>query len=359
MRRCVQQLALRPPLLFKIRHCAQPRYLHIKAVQSTLINYAQLSKARLSALMVLTTMSGVALSPLPTTVPVLLSTAIGTYLCSASANALNQLQEVPFDAQMARTRNRPLVRHSITPLHAAGFALASGIAGPVILWTMTNPTTAMLGLGNIILYAWPYTALKRHTIWNTWVGAVVGSLPPIMGWTASGGHVMPTDVNPIQLFPPPFLDGVPIQLGDNPLAPWALFALLWSWQLCHFSPLSHWVRASYAQASYKMLSVLDPRRNARVALRHSVLLFPICSVLIPLSGLTTWTFALTSLIPNIIWSHATWKFWRVGGDKEARIAFRHGLWWLPVILALMMVHKASLDWSKWFGAEQLNEEEEK
>ncbi|KAJ7178638.1 protoheme IX farnesyltransferase [Mycena crocata] len=322
-------------------------------------NYANLSKARLSLLMTLTTMSGVALSPIPTTVPVLLSAALGTALCSASANTLNQLQEIPFDAQMARTRSRPLVRRSITPLHAAGFALVTGVAGPAILWSMANPTTALLGLSNIALYAGAYTYLKRRTIWNTWVGAVVGAIPPVMGWTACGGSLIPTVANPIQLFPPPFLSSMPVPLDvlDNPLAPFALFMLLFSWQFPHFNPLAHVVRASYAQAGYQMLAVLSPHKNGLVALRHALLLFPICSVLIPLSGLTTWAFALTSLVPNIIWSHATWKFWSIGGDKEARIAFRHGLWWLPVILALMMVHKQGMNWSQWLGLRDEKEQD--
>ncbi|KAJ6577247.1 UbiA prenyltransferase family-domain-containing protein [Mycena capillaripes] len=305
-------------------------------------NYAELSKSRLSLLMVLTTMSGFAVSPLPATVPVLLSTALGTALCSASANTLNQLQEIPFDAQMARTRNRPLVRRSITPFHAAGFALVTGVAGPAILWGMTNSTTALLGLSNIALYSGLYTWMKRRTVWNTWVGAIVGAIPPVMGWTACGGHLLPT--TPIHTFPPSFLSSVPLELTDYTLAPFALFMLLFSWQFPHFCPLSHLVRASYAQAGYQMLAVISPRKNSLVGLRHALLLFPICSILIPLAGLTTWTFALTSVVPNIIWTRATWKFWSVGGDKEARVAFRHGLWWLPLILALMMVHKRGIDW---------------
>ncbi|KAJ7158931.1 UbiA prenyltransferase family-domain-containing protein [Mycena filopes] len=314
-------------------------------------NYAELSKSRLTLLMVLTTMSGFAISPLPATVPVLLSTALGTALCSASANTLNQLSEIPFDAQMARTRNRPLVRRSITPLHAAGFALLTGVTGPVILWGMTNPTTAILGASNILLYSGLYTWMKRRTIWNTWVGAIVGAIPPVMGWTACGGQI-----STLNLYPPPFLSSAPLELVDSTLAPVALFMLLFSWQFPHFCPLSHLVRGSYAQAGYQMLAVISPKKNGLVALRHAFLLFPICSVLIPLAGLTTWTFALTSLVPNIIWTHATWKFWKINGDKEARVAFRHGLWWLPVILALMMVHKRGMNWAQRLG---LQDEEEK
>ncbi|KAF7789818.1 hypothetical protein EIP86_000764 [Pleurotus ostreatoroseus] len=316
--------------------------------------YTQLSKSRLTTLVVLTAMVGVALSPLPVTVPVLLSTAIGTTLCSASANTFNQIQEVPFDAQMARTRMRPLVRRAITPLHAAGFAVATGVAGPVVLWTMVNPATALLGLANIALYAGAYTWMKRTTIWNTWVGSVVGAIPPLMGWTACGGHLLPSAAHPVALHIPAFLSSVPaadlsLSVIDNPLAPFALFMLLFSWQFPHFNPLSHLMRESYAQGGYRMLSVVDPSKNARVSLRHSLLLIPICSLLMPISGLTTWAFALTSLVPNIICARAAWSWWRYGSEKQARALWHNMLWYLPVILGLLMFHKRGMEWTSWLG----------
>lgn len=321
--------------------------------------YGQLSKTNLSVLNILVVMSGVALSPLPTTIPVLLSTALGTALCCGSANAFNQIQEVPFDAQMARTRSRPLIRRAISPLHATGFAVVTGVAGPVLLWTMVNPITAILGAGNIALYSGLYTWMKRRTIWNTWVGAVVGAIPPLMGWTACGGHLLPSPEHPIALFLPPFLTDVPLDLAliDNPLAPFALFMLLFSWQFPHFNAIAHFVRGSYAQAGYRMLSVLDPKKNAAVALRHVILLTGICSVLVPISGLTTWWFAITSLAPNAIFVQSTWKFWKDGGDKSARVMFQHSLWWLPVVLGLMMVHKQGTDWGRWLGFGRTSEQE--
>ncbi|KIK10320.1 hypothetical protein K443DRAFT_81125 [Laccaria amethystina LaAM-08-1] len=323
--------------------------------------YAQLSKSRLTVLVVLTAMSGVALSPLPTTIPILLSTAVGTALCSASANTLNQIQEVPFDAQMARTRSRPLVRRAISPLHAAGFALATGIAGPGLLLTMVNPTVAALGAANIALYAGLYTWMKRRSIYNTWVGSVVGALPPLMGWTACGGKLFPSASYPIEYFLPPILSSTPqlpinVALVDNPLAPLALSILLFSWQFPHFNSLSYIVRESYAQAGYHMLSVLSPAKNALVSLRHTLLLTATCSVLIPLSGLTTWTFALVSFIPNAICVRAAWRFWRRGGEKEAKVVWHHSLWYLPVMLGLMMLHKQGMDWLKWLGLHSQKEE---
>ena len=314
--------------------------------------YAQLSKSQLTFLVVLTSMAGVAISPLPTSVPTLLATAVGTALCSASANTLNQLQEVPFDAQMVRTRMRPLVRKAISPLHAAGFAVATGTLGPILLYTMANPTTAALGLANIALYAGAYTWMKRRTMWNTWTGAVVGAIPPLMGWTACGGKLLPSATYTPEYFLPSFLSGSTISIDpsliDNPLGPLALFMLLFSWQFPHFNALSHLYRGSYAQAGYKMLSVLSPAKNALVSLRHAIILIPTCSILFPLFGLTTWTFAATSLIPGSVLLRAAWRMWRTGSERDARSLFQHSLWHLPAILGLMMIHKNGVDWGEWF-----------
>ena len=325
--------------------------------------YMQLSKTNLTVLNVLAAMSCVALCPLPTTVPVLLSTAVGTALCASSANTLNQLQEVPYDSQMTRTRMRPLVRRAISPLHATGFAVVTGICGPAILWTMVNPMTAILGAANIALYAGLYTWLKRKHVVNTWVGAVVGAVPPLMGWTACGGHIFPSSNHPFEFFLPQFLSSMPavpidLSLIDNPLSPFAFCMFLFSWQFPHFNAISYLVRGSYAQAGFQMLSVLSPSHNALVALRHAILLIPICSILFPLSGLTTWTFALTSLVPNAICTQAAWNFWRGGAEKEARIVFQHSLWYLPVVMALMMVHKQGMDWVKWVRLTSEDEIEE-
>ena len=92
---------------------------------------------------------------------------IGTALCVFSANSFNQWLEVPFDAQMKRTCNRPLVRGAIRPVHALGMACAFGVTGTATLLAFTNPLTAVLGFGNIALYAGVYTSMKRTSIANT------------------------------------------------------------------------------------------------------------------------------------------------------------------------------------------------
>lgn len=304
--------------------------------------YSQLSKRNLSILMTLTATTGLALSPLPTDIPLLLSLTIGTYLTSAAANTFNQILEAPLDAQTPRTRVRPLVMRRISPFHAAMFGVVCTILGGTILFFGTNPTTAALGIGNLILYAAIYSPMKRFTVANTWVGAVVGGITPLMGWTATGGSLWPTSTQPLELHSPSL--SLPDGTLPNPLTAYTLFLLLFSWQFPHFNALSHLIRSSYALSGYPMLSVLSPRLNALVSLRHAVLLVPFTAALAPMSGSVDWSFALTSAAPNAIFVHSAWSFYKTTTELAAKRLFFVSLWYLPAVLGLMMVHKSLAGW---------------
>lgn len=373
--------------------------------------YLQLAKNRLSVLVTLTSTTGLALSPLPLSLPLLLSLTTGTYLTSAAANTFNQIVESPLDAQTPRTRSRPLVARRISAWHAFLFGASCAILGGAVLYYGCNPTTAALGIGNMVLYAGVYTPMKRFTVLNTWVGAVVGAIPPMMGWTATGAGIWPTREEPIKLFGLPgwmnVMLGIHTDEADddddddrvngensrrrpiwmypadatvidytrgtlvpasavstpNPLVPWTLFLLLFSWQFPHFNSLSYLIRRAYALSCYRMLSVTNVRHNALVSLRHSFLLLPFCSVIAPLTGAVSWTFALTSAAPNGVMLARAWQFYRRMNDRTARRLFWVSLWQLPVVLVLTMVHKTdatwgeALDptrwWARWRGEEDV------
>ncbi|WRT66572.1 protoheme IX farnesyltransferase [Kwoniella shivajii] len=314
--------------------------------------YSQLSKRNLTILMTLTATTGLALSPLPLSIPLLFNLTIGTLLTSAAANTFNQILEIPIDAQTPRTRVRPLCMRKITPFHAAMFGFVCTVLGGTILWYGCNPTTAVLGIGNLILYAGIYTPMKRFSVANTWIGAVVGAITPLMGWTATGGSLWPTTDQPLIFHLPKFgfgsestsdLESMPTNL-PNPLVPLTLFALLFSWQFPHFNALSHMIRPFYALSGYPMLSVLSPRLNALVSLRHAILLVPFTAVLGPLSGSVDWSFALTSSIPNYLFARDAWLFYKRTTEKNAKKLFFTSLWYLPVVLGLMLVHKNVRGW---------------
>ncbi|CZR66619.1 related to protoheme IX farnesyltransferase, mitochondrial precursor [Phialocephala subalpina] len=319
-----------------------------------------LSKPRLSVLVVLTACASYSLYPVPelllpsaTDTPslsplTLLFLTTGTTLCAASANAFNMLYEPKWDAMMSRTRNRPLVRGLISTRGAALFAILAGLGGVTALYYGVNPTVSFLGALNIVLYAGLYTPLKRVSVVNTWVGAIVGGIPPLMGWTAAAGQSATHG------------DWKELLLGEHNIGGWLLASLLFAWQFPHFMSLSWSIREEYKNAGYKMLCWTNPARNGRVALRYSILFFPICIGLC-YYGVTEWTFAATSLPVNIWLVKEAVRFWKLEGHKgSARGLFWASVWHLPVVMILAMVEKKGMwqrVWRAAMGEPDLDEED--
>jgi len=212
---------------------------------------------------------------------------------------------------MARTRHRVLVKGLISPLHAVLFGLTTGVTGVTLLW-MVNPLTAALGTLNMLLYSVVYTPLKRVSILNTWAGAVVGAIPPMMGWTACTGG---------------------LEMGAFVLA-----GILYAWQFAHFNALSWSLRGDYSRAGYRMMSVTNPALCKRVALRYSIAMIPICT-LAPVCDITTWWFALDTLPLNGWLSYLAWRFYKDSDFKSARKLFRFSLFYLPLLMGFMLLNK--------------------
>jgi protoheme IX farnesyltransferase len=320
-----------------------------------------LSKPRLSVLVVLTAMASYSLYPVPellspsaTSTPSLSTLTLvflttGTALCAASANTLNMLYEPKWDAMMSRTRNRPLVRGLISSRGAALFAIVAGLAGTGALYYGVNPTASFLGALNIFLYAGVYTPLKRVSVVNTWVGAVVGGIPPLMGWAAAAGQSATSD------------SWRELLLGEQNAGAWLLASLLVAWQLAHFMSLSWSIRHEYRAAGYKMLSWVNPARNGRVALRYSLACIPV-SVALCYYGITEWSFAATSAPVNIWLAREAYRFWKLEGHKgSARGLFWASVWHLPVVLVWAMVQKKGMwqrAWRSMVGDPDMEEDEE-
>lgn len=152
-------------------------------------SWLKLSKYRLTSLVVVTTMAGHYMGISAFDPQLMFFTLLGTGLCSSSAAALNQFLEIPYDSQMSRTKSRPLVAHSVAPLHAFTFAAITGLSGVALLAANVNMLTASLGALNLILYSFIYTPMKRFNIANTWIGSIVGAIPPVMGYAAATGGI--------------------------------------------------------------------------------------------------------------------------------------------------------------------------
>ncbi|XP_066991197.2 protoheme IX farnesyltransferase, mitochondrial [Anabrus simplex] len=275
-------------------------------------HYLMLSKSRLTSLVVMTSMAGYALAPAPFDLSTFLLCSAGTGLISCSANAINQFFEVPFDSQMDRTKNRVLVRGLLTPLHAVTFATVCALAGISTLYWCVNGLTAALGATNLILYTSIYTPLKRISILNTWVGAVVGAIPPLMGWASCANSLGP--------------------------GAWIIAGILYAWQFPHFNALSWNLRPDYSRAGYRMMSVTNPGLCRRTALRYTAGIL-LLSCMAPVFDVTTWWFALESIPLNVYFTYLAWQFNQNSDSKSARKLFRFSLLHLPVLMVIMLINK--------------------
>jgi heme o synthase len=287
------------------------------ATSHSMLAYADLAKAKLSALVVTTTAAGfmAAGCPLATHWDVLLGCITGTALCSSSAAAWNQIFEIERDRLMKRTHMRPLVQGRLTVHQAMWAASLWGITGTGVLAMCTDPVTTALGVSNMGLYAGVYTYLKQHSIYNTWVGAVVGAIPPVMGWTAAtGGHVW--DVNAL-----------------------LLGATLYWWQMPHFFALSYMHRLDYARGGFVMLPVVekDGERTANVMVRYAWYLSSV-PFIATLTGVTSSMFAMEGVGLNAYALYVVYKFKHERTNANARKVFLTSLWYLPSLLMLFLLH---------------------
>ncbi|XP_030384115.1 protoheme IX farnesyltransferase, mitochondrial [Scaptodrosophila lebanonensis] len=278
----------------------------------TMSNYKKLSKFRLTSLVVITAMGGYAMAPAAFDISTFAMCALGTGLVSAAANSINQYHEVPFDSQMSRTKNRVLVTGQMTPLHSIGFAIASASTGLCLLYFGVNGLTAALGAGNLLLYTCVYTPMKRVSILNTWVGSIVGAIPPLMGWAGCAGT---------------------LDVGA-----WILAGLLYAWQFPHFNALSWNLRPDYSRAGYRMMAVTNPSLCRRTALRYTMAISGL-SLLAPIFDVTNVWFALETMPLNLYFCYLAYEFHQKSDSGSSRKLFRFSLLHLPVLMLLFLVNK--------------------
>ncbi|XP_010023752.2 protoheme IX farnesyltransferase, mitochondrial [Eucalyptus grandis] len=277
--------------------------------------YWELSKARLSLLVVATSGTGFVLgSGSVVDIPGLCWTCGGTMMVAAAANSLNQVFEIKNDAKMKRTKQRPLPSGRISVPHAVAWASSAGVVGTALLAYKTNALAAGFAASNLILYAFVYTPLKQIHPVNTWVGAIVGAIPPLLGWVAASGEIS--------------------------LNSMILPAALYFWQIPHFMALAHLCRNDYAAGGFKMLSLGDAlgQRTSLVALRN-------CLYMVPLGylaydwGLATGWFCLESTVLTLAISATAFSFYRDRTMQKARRMFHASLLYLPVFMSGLIFHR--------------------
>ncbi len=283
-----------------------------KAIRQLQGDLANLTKARLSLLVVLTTCFGylIATKGLGSFSWItFFHLTFGTILAAAGASVFNQLMEIDADAKMDRTSDRPLPANRVPkPLaFILGWLLCA--FGIIHLGVMVNGSASLMAGLTLLTYLFCYTPMKRVSSANTLVGAVSGALPPIIGWAGGG--------KPIVSFGAAFL-----------------FALLFLWQLPHFAAINWMYREQYVRAGFRMWSDNDEtgNRTARIAIICSSLLFlvglafPIFSPLMSSWGAIAGSFLGACMVGLSI------VFFKSGERRDARILFFFTLLYLPLMM---------------------------
>ncbi|MEN2497980.1 MAG: Protoheme IX farnesyltransferase, mitochondrial [Marteilia pararefringens] len=237
---------------------------------------------------------------------------------------------------MLRTHSRPLVKGLCSKQFALCSSLCLGIAGTTILSKYVNLLSAQLAFSNIFIYSFLYTPLKRLSIFNTDVGALVGAIVPLIGW--SSASCIPNISSDL-------LDGKCLIL---PL-------ILFSWQFLHFYPLSHLIGQDYLRAGYKMAILQRPLFCRISCFAHSCLIAAICHLSASKFDFVTPKCALYCLAPiNILAIGLSSKYLLNGCIGNARILFRFSLVHLPYILSVYLLkncpylHKSLTDTESYF-----------
>jgi len=271
-----------------------------------------LVKARLSLLVLITTLVGFLLGwrgPLDWVL--LMATLTGTALCAGGAAALNQWWERDLDANMKRTRNRPLPARRMQPVDALLFGVLFSATGIAILGLFTNARAAFLAFATIAIYILIYTPMKRWSSLNTLVGAVPGALPPLIGWVAARGHYN--------------LEGC------------LLFAVLWFWQMPHFLAIAWMYREDYENGGCVMITAHDPEGGAT---SRQALLYSFCLLMITLLpavlGFNSPLYFFAALLLGTGFCAFAMSFLLHRDRGSARKLFFSSILYLPLLLGVLL-----------------------
>ncbi len=285
-------------------------------------DFVQLTKPRLNALAVATTLGGFYMAG-PATVLgasgstggwLLFNTVAGTALVAGGSAAFNQYYERVTDGLMRRTRVRPLPEGRLQPAEAFWFAVTMTTLGLVQLAVGANLLAASVALVTLIAYVGVYTPMKLRSPFSTVVGAIPGALPPIIGWAAVRGSLEPLS--------------------------WVLFAIGFLWQMPHFLAIAWLYRADYERAGFPMLPVIEPdgRSTGRQAVAYAAALVPVS--LAPVAfGFSGPLYFVAAFVLSALFLALALRFASTRSTVSARALFFGSILYLPALWAFMIASK--------------------
>lgn len=276
------------------------------------VDLIALVKPRIMLMALLTAAGAMSLAPGDVPAARALWLLAGTALIVGAANTLNMWIERDIDCLMARTRNRPLPQGRLQAATALRFGGALGaLALPAL--AMVNVVTAALGLLALLLYVGVYTPMKQRSHWATWVGAVPGAMPALMGWTAATGRVE--------------LPGL------------AVFGVLFFWQIPHFHAIAMYRLRDYDAAGLRTLpGARGPAAARREIAIYLVVQVAVSLVLVPLGVAGSLYLATAAALGAGVLAQGLGGLRRGrGGARWARNVFLASIVYLPVLFTIMVL----------------------
>lgn len=251
-----------------------------------------LTKPRLTSVVLATTSGGMWIAPNPPSKLVAAMTLLGTTLIVAGAHALNMYIERDSDAQMDRTRNRPLPSGRLSPKVALWFGVLLTVIAIPVLAIGANPTTALLALLANLSYVLAYTPMKQRSYLSLWVGAFPGAMPPLLGWTAATGRIDATGL--------------------------VLFGILFIWQIPHFLAITLFREEEYGRAGLKIMPQARGERATKHTIVHWLAAQLGVSLLLVPTGLVHRMYLVTAIALGIVFF--AWGLWGLRADAGKRWA---------------------------------------
>ncbi len=291
-------------------------------------DFIALMKPRVMSLVVFTAWAGLVLAP----GSISLWNGFVSILCIAAgagaSGALNMWYDADIDAEMSRTKKRPLPQGKMHPRAALGFGILVSIASVWMLHIASNFVAALLLAFTIFFYLVIYTIwLKRRTPQNIVIGGAAGAFPPMIGWAAVTGDIS--------------LDSV------------MLFMLIFIWTPPHFWALALYKTIDYEKVGIPMMpNVKGPASTRKQIMFYSLALF-IIAILPIFSGLSGSLYAVCSIPLNIGFVALAFKVWRSkageipedktdtslyavkSGDRAARNLFAYSIVYLFAIFSVL------------------------
>jgi len=277
--------------------------------------YAELTKPRITFLIVLTSAAGFAMASHGAVNYVGLASAlIGIGLLSSGIATLNQYAERDLDGLMRRTADRPLPSGKLLPWEALAFGVGLTVVAEIYLLVLVNPLSAWLGLTVIAGYLFGYTPLKTRTSLSTLVGAFPGAVPPLIGWTAARGTMS--------------------------IEAWVLFAILFLWQFPHFLAIAWMYREDYGRAGILMLPVVEPegRVTSQQIVVYTIMLLPV-SLLPTFLHMAGRVYLYGAVILGLLFLFSSIRAAISKSRQSARQLLLASVIYLPLLFILMVLNK--------------------